>query len=102
METVSKVPERREKAEEMRRELGAKADGSMGAYGGRRYEGLGSRDVVMGGCRSFRSFGGSRVRVTTRICRRSRRSNGWVDWMCLGINVWMVWRGWIMGVMTLG
>jgi len=30
----------------MRKELGAKADGSMGVYGGKKYEGLGSRDVL--------------------------------------------------------
>ncbi len=75
-ETNNKVPERNQKAEEMRRELGSKADGSLGAYGGRRYEGLGSRDVVMGICRSFHSLDGSRVRVITPVCSRSV----WVDW----------------------
>ncbi len=29
----------------MRREVSAYQDGSLGAYGGKKYEGLGSRDV---------------------------------------------------------
>lgn len=31
--------------DEVRKELGANADGSLGVYGGKKYEGLGSRDV---------------------------------------------------------
>lgn len=33
------------KFEEMRREIGANSDGSLGAWGGKKYEGLGVRDV---------------------------------------------------------
>jgi hypothetical protein len=33
------------KMDEVRREVGTYNDGSLGAYGGKKYEGLGSRDV---------------------------------------------------------
>jgi hypothetical protein len=35
------------KMDEVRKEAGTYNDGSLGAYGGKKYEGLGSRDVNM-------------------------------------------------------
>ena len=60
------------KHEEIRKEIGTYNDGSMGAYGGKRYEGLGARDVSMRIFRNSMRLGGKRVKATTPTCNRNQ------------------------------
>lgn len=55
----------------MRKELGANADGSLGVYGGKKYEGLGSRDVSHFKHSNSQSFAENRAKVITQISNKS-------------------------------
>jgi hypothetical protein len=68
------------KMNELRKEMGGNQDGSMGVYGGKKYEGLGSRDVRMRLFRSSPISGERRVKITTRISRRNRSRVDVMGW----------------------
>ena len=61
------------KSEEfVRKELGTNLDGSLGVYGGKKYEGLGVHDVIVRISRNLVSLRGSRVSNIIHLFRKNQ------------------------------
>lgn len=64
-----------DKVSEARKEMTMREDGSVGGWGGKKYSGLGTHNVIFFSCRSILLLGGNRVWLITTH-RKMLRNTG--------------------------